>query len=58
MSFAYLRTTLAGRVSSVYRATSPTGEKVVLKYANDMLAVLREAEAVRVRREEWEWEDG
>ncbi|KWU45998.1 pre-mRNA-splicing factor cwc22 [Rhodotorula sp. JG-1b] len=39
---------IPGRVSSVYRATSPTGEKVVLKYANDMLAVLREAEEVYV----------
>lgn len=39
---------IRGRVSSVYRATTPTGDKVVLKYANDMLAVLREAEEVYV----------
>ncbi|GAA5991680.1 hypothetical protein JCM10908_001089 [Rhodotorula pacifica] len=39
---------IPGRRSSIYRATTPTGEKVVLKYANDLLAVLREAEEVYV----------
>lgn len=39
---------LAGRISQVFRATTPTGERVVLKYATDMLALLREAEEVYV----------
>lgn len=39
---------IQGRTSTVYRATSETGERVVLKYANDMLAVLREADEVYV----------
>ncbi|TNY23263.1 hypothetical protein DMC30DRAFT_389964 [Rhodotorula diobovata] len=39
---------LKGRISTVYRATSPTGAKVVLKYGHDALALLREADEVFV----------
>ncbi|GAA6049250.1 hypothetical protein JCM3770_005905 [Rhodotorula araucariae] len=41
-------TPLKGRISTVYRATSPTGAKVVLKYGHDLLALLREADEVFV----------
>lgn len=39
---------LKGRISTVYRATSPSGVKLVLKYGHDLLALLREAEEVFV----------
>lgn len=39
---------IQGRISTVYRATAPTGEKVVLKYGTDLLALMREAEEVYV----------
>ncbi|GAA6000554.1 uncharacterized protein JCM10292_000482 [Rhodotorula paludigena] len=39
---------LKGRISTVYRATSPSGVKLILKYGHDLLALLREAEEVFV----------
>ncbi|GAA6046358.1 hypothetical protein NBRC10513_002328 [Rhodotorula toruloides] len=39
---------IQGRISTVYRATAPTGEKLVLKYGTDLLALMREAEEVYV----------
>ncbi|GAA5843180.1 hypothetical protein JCM9279_001884 [Rhodotorula babjevae] len=37
-----------GRGSTVYRATTPSGAKVVVKYGHDLLAAVREAEEVFV----------
>lgn len=39
---------IPGRHSLVYRASSPSGAKVVLKYSTDFLALLHEAEEVYV----------
>ncbi|GAA5891399.1 hypothetical protein JCM8208_002615 [Rhodotorula glutinis] len=37
-----------GRASTVYRATTPSGAKVVIKYGHDLLAAAREADEVFV----------
>jgi len=37
-----------GRASTVYRATTPSGAKVVVKYGHDLLAAAREADEVFV----------
>ncbi|GAA5877130.1 hypothetical protein JCM1840_005665 [Sporobolomyces johnsonii] len=43
-----LRDPIPGRISTVYRATSPSGAPLVLKYSTDFLALMREAEEVYV----------
>lgn len=39
---------IQGRISQVYRATSPSGTKVILKYSPDFLSLLKEADEVFV----------
>ncbi|GAA5959552.1 hypothetical protein JCM3765_002368 [Sporobolomyces pararoseus] len=39
---------IPGRISQVYRATSPSGTKLVLKYSQDFLSLLKEADEVFV----------
>lgn len=39
---------IPGRISTVYRATSPSGAPLVLKYSQDFLSLLKEADEVFV----------